>query len=102
MLPVGRVIGLCAGQLLNGRHILDQQGRTMKFGDVLLAKSRERTSDRLARHADNLADLIMGQGHLDSVSCGQRGSSCDQSSIRRAIRWTLTDITNERSCWYAW
>jgi hypothetical protein len=39
-------VSLRSGQFVNGRHILDQQSRTVKLRDVLLAKSRQRTSNR--------------------------------------------------------
>src|SRR5450631_3869676 len=61
------------GQLFEGGHVLDQEGGTVKRGKVLLAKIGEGTSNRLTRHADDLPDLLVGQGHFDSASGARPG-----------------------------
>ena len=71
----------------------------MKVRDALLAKTGESAGNRLARHADDLPDLIMGQGHFDSVGRGHPGIVVRPIQDQAGNSLGAEVITNERRCW---
>ena len=59
---------LSAHKSLQNGLVLDEQGRSFKDCNLLLAEVGQSAGDRLARGTDDLSDFFVGQRDLDAIA----------------------------------